>query len=382
MLVYTKRPAYLLFLFFVSSFFYSNQTRAQSVSLYTPLTKIIVPPGQAINYSIDVINNSSSIKTSNIKIVGLPKDWTYELKSGGWNIEQASELPKQKEKLDLKVNVPLKVDKGTYRFKILAEGYSSLPLAVVVSKQGSYLTEFTSNQSNIEGASNTTFTYNADLRNGTAQSQVYALKALQPTGWGVIFKANGKQVSSIDIEANQTKHLTIEITPTDYTKSGNYKIPILATGNNINARLELETVITGSFNIALSTPTGLLSCDVTKGEHKKTKLIVRNTGSTALNNIKLKAITPANWDVDFKPKNISHLEAGQEEAIEATINVDKKALSGDYETDFQARSLEASTKEKFRITVHASLLSGWLGILIILMALSSVYFLIRKFGRR
>ena len=107
------------------------------MSLYTPLTKIIVPPGQTINYSIDVINNSSSIKTSNIKLVGLPDDWSYELKSGGWNVEQIATMPRGKEKLSLKVNVPLKIDKGTYRFKVLAEGYSSLPLTVIVSKQGS-----------------------------------------------------------------------------------------------------------------------------------------------------------------------------------------------------------------------------------------------------
>lgn len=382
MLVYTKNLPKFLFSFLVLTFLYSNQTKAQSVSLYTPLTKIIVPPGQTINYSIDVINNSSSIKTSNIKLVGLPDDWSYELKSGGWNVEQITTMPRGKEKLSLKVDVPLKIDKGTYHFKVLAEGYSSLPLTVIVSKQGSYLTEFTSNQSNIEGASNTTFTYNANLRNGTAQSQVYALKALQPTGWNVVFKANGKQVSSVNIEANQTQRITIEVDPSDYTKSGTYRIPILANAENINARLELETVITGTYNIALSTPTGLLSTDVTSGEHKKLKLLVKNTGSTPLNNIKLKALTPTNWNVDFKPKDISHLDAGKTEEVEASINVDGKALSGDYETDFEARALEASTKEKFRITVHASVLSGWLGILIILMALSSVYYLVRKYGRR
>lgn len=382
MLVYTKQLYKLLFSFLVLTFLFANQTKAQSVSLFTPLTKIIVPPGQAINYSIDVINNSNSIKTSNIKIIGLSNDWSYELKSGGWNVEQVATMPRGKEKLSLKVNVPLKIDKGTYHFKVLAEGYSSLPLTVIVSKQGSYLTEFTSNQSNIEGAANTTFTYNANLRNGTAQSQVYALKALQPTGWNIVFKANGKQVSSVNIEANQTQRITIEVDPSEYTESGTYKIPILANAENINAHLDLETVITGTYNVTLSTPTGLLSTDVTAGEHKKLKLLVRNTGSTALNNIKLKALTPTNWNVDFKPKEISHLEAGKTQEIEATINVDDKALSGDYETDFEVRALETSTKEKFRITVHASVLSGWLGFLIILMALGSVYYLVRKYGRR
>ena len=382
MLVCTKRLFYLSFSIFLLSFLSPIHVTAQSISLYSPFTKIVVPPGQNINYSIEVINNSNSIKSSNIKITGLPKDWTYELKSAGWLVEQVSTLPKKDEKLSLNVNVPLKVDKGTYRFKVVAEGYTSLPLTVVVSKQGTYQTEFASKQYNIEGASNSTFTYNAILRNGTAQSQVYALKAINPLGWNVAFKANGKQVSSVEIAPNQTQNITISVNPPDFTKAGTYKIPILASTDDNSARLDLETVITGTYNIALTTPKGLLSEGVTAGDNKKVKVLVKNMGSAALDDIKLKAETPSNWSVTFSPKEITRLDAGKTKEVEATIKVDGKAISGDYETEFDARSKEISTDEKLRITVHASVLSGWLGILIILMALSSVYFLIRKYGRR
>ncbi|ALJ04842.1 hypothetical protein APS56_06770 [Pseudalgibacter alginicilyticus] len=382
MIATTKRLSYLFFSFFILISFYSNQVIAQSLSLYTPITKITVPPGQEINYNIDVINNSSSIKTSSLNIVGLPQDWNFDLKSGGWNVEQISVLPNNKEKLSLKVTVPVKINKGTYRFKVLANGYSVLPLTVTVSKQGTYQTTLTSEQPNIEGASNTTFTYNANLKNGTTQSQVYALKASPPSGWFAIFKANGKQVSSVNVEANQTQRITIELKPSENTKSGLYKIPITAQAENFSARLELETVITGSYSLSLSTPTGLLSTDVTAGEHKKLKLLLKNTGSAALNKINLKARTPSNWSVDFTPKEIPFLEAGKTEEIEAIINVHDKALSGDYETNFDAKASETSTLSKFRITVHASILSGWFGFFIIIIALGCVYYLIRKYGRR
>ncbi len=377
-----KHFFHLFFSFFILISFFPNQNYAQGISLHTPFTKIVAPPGQEINYNIEAINNGSSIKTANISISGLPKEWTYDLKSGGWNIEQISILPRGKEKLSLKVTVPVKVEKGTYRFKVLANGYTGLNLAVNVSKEGTYQTQFTSEQPNIEGASNTSFTYNAHLKNGTSQSQVYALKAMPPSGWRVTFKANGKQVSSVNVDPNDTQRLTIEIKPSEYTKKGSYKVPILAQSDHTNSRLELETVITGNYSLALVTPTQLLSTDATAGEEKKMKLLVKNTGSAPLNQINLSARTPSNWSVDFKPKEISLLEAGKTKEIEAIINVNEKALSGDYETNFEARATEASALSKFRITVNASLFSGWFGLLIILTALGSVYFLIRKYGRR
>lgn len=378
----TKRIFFLSFSFLVISILFPKHVQAQSLSLYTPFTKIVAPPGQNITYSVEVINNSNSIKASNIKVTGLPKGWSYDLKSGGWLVEQVSTLPKKNEKLSLNVNVPLKVDKGTYRFKVVAEGYTVLPLTIVVSKQGTYQTQFSSKQYNIEGASNSTFTYNATLRNGTSENQVYALKAITPSGWGVVFKANGKQVSSVNIEANQTQNIIIDVNPPSFIRSGTYKIPISASADNNVARLELETVITGTYNIAMTTPTGLLSTDITAGDNKKIKVLVKNMGSAALDEIKLKAETPSNWNVTFDPKEIAHLDAGKTKEVDATINVDNKALSGDYETQLDLRSSEASTNAKIRVTVHASMLSGWLGILIILMALSSVYYLVRKYGRR
>ena len=39
----------------------------QTFILYTPYTKISVPPGESISYSIDVINNSDEVKNADRK---------------------------------------------------------------------------------------------------------------------------------------------------------------------------------------------------------------------------------------------------------------------------------------------------------------------------
>ncbi|HWV74969.1 MAG TPA: NEW3 domain-containing protein [Pseudosphingobacterium sp.] len=371
-----------LFLLILFSLVSGHIALAQNLSLYTPYTKVSVPPGEAIDYAIDLINNSSAIKTTDIAVVGLPKGWDFELKSGDWRIEQLSVLPKEKKNFSLKVNVPLKINKGTYRFQVVAKGHTSLPLMVVVSEQGTYKTEFTSDQTNMEGAANATFTYNATLRNRTAEQQVYALRAQTPPGWNISFRANGKQVSSVDIEANRTQDITIEIDPPDEIEAKTYKIPVLAGTTNTSAALDFEVVIKGSTKIELTTPTGLLSSDITAGDSKRVQLVVKNTGSGDLKNIEMKFSAPANWDVVFEPIKIPFLRSGSTDDVFATIKADKKAIAGDYVVNLEAKTPEVSSKASFRVSVETSLLWGWLGIFIILAALGGVYYLIRKYGRR
>ncbi|QEH42949.1 NEW3 domain-containing protein [Chitinophaga sp. XS-30] len=371
----------LLFAGLLQSGFHSISS-AQNVTLYTPYTKISVPPGQSIDYSIDVINNGKTVKNADIAVTGLPKDWTYELKSGGWSVNQIAVLPGEKKNLSLQVQVPLKINKGAYRFQVLARGLTQLPLSVIVSEQGTFKTEFSTGQANMEGAANSTFTYTATLRNRTADNQVYALRANTPQGWNVVFKANYKQVSSVSVEANRTQDITIEVDPPDQLKAGNYKIPVVAASESTSAGLELEAGITGSYALELTTPQGLLSTDITAGDSKRVELVVRNTGSAALKNIDMQFAAPSKWDVTFDPKKVEQLGPGESAKVFATIKADRKAIAGDYVTNLEAKTPEVSSRASFRISVETSMLWGWVGILIILVALGSVYRLFRKYGRR
>jgi uncharacterized membrane protein len=353
-----------------------------SLILYTPYTKIAVPPGQSIGYSIDFINNTSGIKNADISLSGLPKGWISNIKSGEYNIGQIAVLPGEKRTINLKVDVPLNVNKGTYRFYVVAGEFESLPLTVVISEQGSYKSEFTSNQPNMQGNSNSKFTFTANLSNRTAESQTYSLMSNAPRGWSVIIKSNYQQVSSVIIEANNTQTLTIEIKPSESAEAGKYKIPLVASTNSTSVNLELEVVVTGNYSMSLSTPTGLLSSDITAGNQKRIELVINNTGTAELKDINLNSTAPVRWEVTFDPRVISNLAPGKNVTVSAIIKADKKAIPGDYVTNIEAKTPETSSKISFRISVETSLLLGWIGVVIIIFALSIVYFLFRKYGRR
>lgn len=354
----------------------------ECVMLYTPYTKIAVPPGESINYSVDVINNCDEVKNASISVLGMPRGWKYEMKAGGWTVDQISVLPGEKKNFSFKVDVPFKVNKGTYHFTLTAPGVAELPLTVTVSEQGTYQTEFVTKQPNMQGNSKSTFNFNTTLKNQTADQQLYALMADVPRGWNVTFRVAGKQATSAQVEANSTQNVSIDITPPANVEAGSYKIPVRAATGTTSAELELEVVVTGSYQMELTTPRGLLSTDVTAGDIKKIELEVRNTGSSLLKDIQLSANKPADWEVTFEPSKIDALKAGETSTVMATLKASKKALPGDYVTTIMAKTPEVNADAQFRVAVKTPMIWGWVGVLIIIATIGVVYYLFRKYGRR
>ena len=209
--------------------------------LYTPYTKIAVSPGTSVNYDIELINNSGTLVDEKLSLEGLSTAWKHEFKSGGWNLRQLSVLPNDKKSFNLSVSVPLKVNRGSYAFTVLA-GETKLPLHIVVSQQGTYQTELTTEQPNMQGNSKSTFTFNAVLKNQTADQQLYALMSNAPRGWNVIFKPNYKQATSAQVEANASQNVSIDVTPPANVEAGNYKISVRAVAGNTSADLDLEKI--------------------------------------------------------------------------------------------------------------------------------------------
>ena len=353
----------------------------KSVILYTPYTKISVSPGASVDYSIDLINNTDELTNANLSVSGLSSSWKHEIKSGGWSLSQLSVLPNEKKSFNLKVEVPLKVNKGNYHFTVFA-GETQLPLEITVAQQGTYQTEFTTDQPNMQGNSKSTFTFSATLKNQTSDQQLYALMANAPRGWNVVFKPNYKQATSAQVEANSTQNVSIEIVPPANVEAGSYKIPVRAATGTTSAELELEVVVTGSFQMELTTPRGLLSADVTAGGTKRIELNVKNTGSSLLKDIQMSANKPVDWEVSFEPSKIDMLKAGETTTVTATLKASKKALPGDYVTTMMAKTPEVNADAQFRIAVKTPMIWGWVGVLIIIIAVGAVCYLFRKYGRR
>lgn len=366
--------------------FHVNRAYAvENVSLFTPYTGLSATPGDTINYSVDVINSGTSIQNMSFTFENLPEGWETSIAAGGRDIRELSVRGDSEETLNIDVTVPLDANMADYRFSLVANdgnSKSTLPLLVTVTEQGSFETELTTDQANLQGHAESSFDYKITLRNRTADQQNYALASSTASGWGVNFQSGSDSISSITLEPNESKDITVKVTPPQNVEAGTYEIPITASTKSTTADLTLEAVITGSYGIELTTPTGALSTDITAGDDKVIDLVVTNTGTATLTDVNLRGNTPPNWESEFDQSTISKIEPGDSVTVKATLTAPKDAIAGDYVTEFTASSAETSADATFRISVEASTLWGIVAVLIIIGVVAGLYFIIRKYGRR
>ena len=355
---------------------------AGEIELYTAYTDLTAPPGESITYSVEVINRSETTQLASLGFQTNGHDWEYELSAGGRAVRQIAVKPGESQTVNLQLNVPLEVDKGEYRFAVTAGGMDTLPLTVAVSEQGTFATEFTTEQANMEGHADSSFVFSTTLRNRTAEEQTYALSAAVEPGWDVRFSVSGNSVTSVTVDPNASQTISVQAMPPDSVKAGTYSIPVLAANNATQAETKLEVVVTGSYGIALTTPDERLNAEVKAGSDRTMELVVKNTGTAELEDINLSAQTPANWEVTFEPKTIRSLAPGATANVQAVIQADGKALAGDYVVNMTARTSQKTADAAIRVAVQSSVLWGWIGILIILAVAAGVYYLFRKYGRR
>jgi uncharacterized membrane protein len=132
----------------------------------------------------------------------------------------------------------------------------------------------------------------------------------------------------------------------------------------------------------LKTKSGRLSTDVTSGQDNHYKLIIKNNGSSNIENISLTSAEPEGWKIKFDNDEIEVLEAGEEIEIDANISPADKTLAGDYMVKFRANSDNAEDDIELRITVETPTIWGIIGIAVIVIVIVAVAFIFARLGRR
>lgn len=235
---------------------------------------------------------------------------------------------------------------------------------------------------NLEGPSTEVFRYNGTISNTSSQERIYELQSTLPPGWSIAYKTEGMQVTSINLDPNASKEISIEITPSYTADIKKHIIPIKAISNTDTAIVNLESVIKGSYKIDIATQNQILSGSTTTGSSKEIFLTVKNTGTLPLEKVELNTQLPSKWESSFDTNNIDKLEPGKTKEIKVNIKVPDKTIAGDYMVNISAKNSNIESSLAYRIEVKTSLLTGWVGILLIILAVGFVYVLIRKYGRR
>lgn len=359
----------------------------QNLTLFTPYPSEEIAIGESVNLDLK-LRGGTSPQPVKLSVQDLPTGWTATFRGGGKVIQAAYVDPLAKDDTSVQLTLvpPTDVAAKTYNLTVLAsgsQGDARLPIELTVKEKLPPSLKLSTDLPTIQGTPDTTFSYNATLKNDGDEDLTVNLVADAPQNFQVTFKLSGQTVTSIPVAANDSKSLTIEAKAFDQVPSGDYQFGVKAEGGKAEADLQLMASVVGQSQLTITAPDDRLSGQAYVGTTTPLTVIVRNTGSASARNIKLSATPPTGWSVEFSPDQIAEVPSGQQVQVTANLKPTDQAVAGDYMVSFSAQPEGSSAKSvDFRITVLTSTLWGIVGVALIAIAVVVVGLAVMRFGRR
>ncbi|MCC8105410.1 MAG: NEW3 domain-containing protein [Clostridiales bacterium] len=348
--------------------------------------------GDSLSFDLDFISPDGEGHDVTLTTVSLPDDWEGYFKGSSTEVSIvhiSGNTTNDSDLVSYSLTIPDEAEDGEYEVELLAAtedgDESTLILTLNVAAEVRGESSFTSEYPEQEGATGTSFTFDATLVNNRSTDQTYSLSSSAPTGWSVTIVPSddtSTMVASIDVEAESSQGLTITVTPPETVEQGDYTIPVTATSANETLSMDLNITITGTYDISLSTSDGLLSFDAYENKASNVTLVITNNGNVDLTNVTLSSSAPTDWEVSFSESTIDTIEAGASVEVTASVTPCEDSITGDYETDITVSTDETSDTAAFRVSVKTSSTWGFVAIAIIIVLVVILGVIFRKFGRR
>jgi uncharacterized membrane protein len=362
---------------------------AADLSVTTPYPSIAVAPGSKASFDLTV--TAPSAGTASLAVLGVPSGWKATLHGGGFVIQGVSVSPSKPGTARLDVDVPgdTTATSGDLRVEATFEGgKATLPIKVLVNADVAGDITLTTTSGTLTGSSDSPFTFDLTLTNGSAEDQTVSASATGPAGWTIQTKLAQANAASILVKAGSTTTITVTATPPQDAPAGHTELDVTATAGTKTITGKLGIDITGSFTMTLGTPNDLVSAHGPAGSGTTQQVVVKNTGTGALTNVKLTSTAPSNWKVDFDQATIPTIPPDQEVTVTATITPSGEAVTGDYKVTINAASeaaagaTAANADLPMTFTVETSPLWLLAGFGLIVVILAALFYVFRTYGRR
>jgi uncharacterized membrane protein len=109
-----------------------------------------------------------------------------------------------------------------------------------------------------------------------------------------------------------------------------------------------------------------------------------NSGDVDLKDIGLDIKSPVDsWETYVSKKKIDLIKSKEYETVNLTIRIPSETESGDYFVSIKGVADNVETEEtKLRVNVKSQSNSAWIGITIIVLVVTGLFFAYKKYGRR
>ena len=355
--------------------------------LTTDFPAMAVRAGEATTVKLKLQNADLPPQRVTLTVEGVPAGWKATVLGGGVPVAAAMPATNESVALQLRVEVPAGAQKGSQRMTLSAKGNdvsASLPLDIIIGQSLPARLAIKSKLPSQRGSARTSFEYPITVQNESDKDALVKLAAQAPQGFLTSFTEGygSQEISSIPIEAGQSKELKVKVQPPDAAAAGDYPLMVSASAEGAQVSAQMAIQITGAPKLRITTEDGRLSGEAEAGKPTPLNVIIENTGAAPAPAVTLSSTPPGDWKIDIEPRVIPALAPGQKLTVQAIVTPSGKAIAGDYMATLRANSGNESASAEFRISVTTSTLWGLGGIVVIALALLLSIGAVARFGRR
>jgi uncharacterized membrane protein len=355
--------------------------------LMTDYPAVTVQPGTTSNVSLRLQNYGLPPERLGLKVDGVPSGWTATLLGGGQPVAAAMPGTNSSVSLQLRLEVPKDAAIATQTLTVSATGGDqnvSLPIAVSLAKELPAKLSVEPKLPALRGSAKSTFEYQLTIKNDSGRNILASFGAEAPQNFETSFteQYGSQELSSIPIEAGQSKDVKLKVRPPTTVGAGTYPVSVTASAEDAKATTKVSLEIVGQPKLRIVGREGLMSARAEAGEQASVPVFVVNEGSAPADNIELSGTAPSGWKVEFQPKTIERIAPNQRTEAQALITPSAKSLAGDYMANLRASAQGEQASGDFRITVSTSTMWGIIGAGILGIALLIMVGAVARFGRR
>ena len=371
------------------------------LQLTTPFPAVVADPGGTARFTVTA--NTETPERVDLSVAGAPDGWTTTLRGGGSTIsavfttvvpaasgQTAPTSPTAQ--FEIEVGIPADAAPGANKVTINAQSASgqttSLELDITIQAVQAGAVTFTSAFPEQQGATSTSFRFEANLHNGTNDQISFNFQIDSPTGWTVTAQPSGSTnaVTAV-VDAGSSSTIVVNATAPSDAAAATYPINVTAVGGPEPVQVQLSVVITGSYSMTLGTSDQRLNADVNAGGTTTITLVVTNTGTAPLTSVKMSSSPPSGWTVTFpelQNDTVDTIPANNQINVQAQIQAPANAVAGDYVVTLRTNSSDGNSSGSIdiRTTVATSPIGGLLGIAVLILVAVGLFLVFQRYGRR
>jgi uncharacterized membrane protein len=358
---------------------------AGGLEVTTPFPAVVVAPGSKVSFDLTITSTVTGDVA--LSLDGVPAGWTASIHGGGFVVDGAAVQAGKEATVRLDVAVPGDAAESTQTIRVdatLGSARDVLPIAIRINSTAAGDVTLQTTTPTLTGPSDATFPFSLTLQNNTAQDVTVSVTATTDApNWDVKAQIAGQeQAAATVVQAGGSTTISVTATPAKDAPAGSYKVHVEAKAGDRTIPGDLEVQITGSFTATLTGPGGILSARGAAGSETTQQLIVTNTGTAPLTNVKLSAQPPANWNIRFDPETVASVDPAVPTTVNAIITPSGDAVAGDYVVSFTATADQTTATQSIRFTVETSPIWSLISLGIIVAILGGLLYVFRTYGRR